>query len=295
MGYKVDTLPAYIKQNRDILIKKSVLGAPSVDKFTVQPDSKGTVAINLMSVTAPLQDGAACGFSANGDTKFSQRNIVTKVVKVNSQWCPKDLLGKYTEWAVNISAKNPNLPFEEYITAGIVEDVDKQIENIAWMGSDDLGISGVTEILSADTATVKKEYAAGTSAYDIVKQAYMAIPVDVLDKAQIFVGRDLFREFMNDMVEKNYYHYSAGEGSLTEFIFPGTNIKVNATAGLDGSGLAVAGDPKGIVMGVDLVNDKEEFDLFFSKDDRVWKLVIEFVLGFQVAFPDEMVLVSKQA
>lgn len=295
MGYKVDTLPAYIKQNRDILIKKSVLGAPSVDKFTVQADSKGTVAINLMDIAAVLQDGAACGFSAQGDTKFSQRNIVTKVVKVNSQWCPKDLLGKYTEWAVNISAKNPNLPFEEYITEGIVEDVDKQIEKIAWMGSDDLAISGVTEILSADTATVKKTYAAGTSAYEIVKQAYMAIPVDVLDRAEIFVGRDLFREFMNDMVEKNLYHYSAGEGSLTEFIFPGTNVKVNATAGLDGSGLAVAGDPKGIVMGVDLVNDKEEFDLFFSKDDRVWKLVIEFVLGFQVAFPDQMVLVSKQA
>lgn len=295
MGYKVDTLPAYIKQNRDILIKKTVLGAPSVDKFTVQADSKGTVAINLMDIAAVLQDGASCGFSAAGSTNFSQRNLVTKVVKVNSQWCPKDLLGKYTEWAVNISAKNPNLPFEEYITQGIVEDVDKQVEKIAWMGSDSLGISGVTEILSAETTTVKKKYAAGTSAYDIVKQAYMAIPVGVLDRAEIFVGRDLFREFMNDMVEKNLYHYSAGEGSLTEFIFPGTNVKVNATAGLDGSGLAVAGDPKGIVMGVDLVNDKEDFDLFYSKDDRVWKLVIEFVLGFQVAFPDQMVLVSKQA
>lgn len=295
MGYKVDTLPSYIKQNRDILIKKSVLGAPSVDKFTVQADSKGTVAINLMDIAAVLQDGASCGFSAAGSTNFSQRNIVTKVVKVNSQWCPKDLIGKYTEWAVNISAKNPNLPFEEYLTQGIVEDVDKQVEKIAWMGSDSLGISGVTEILSAETTTVKKQYASGTSAYDIVKQAYMAIPVDVLDRAEIFVGRDLFREFMNDMVEKNLYHYSAGEGSLTEFIFPGTNVKVNATAGLDGSGLAVAGDPKGIVMGVDLVNDKEDFDLFYSKDDRVWKLVIEFVLGFQVAFPDQMVLVSKQA
>lgn len=295
MGYKVDTLPAYIKQNRDILIKKTVLGAPSVDKFTVQADSKGTVAINLMDIAAVLQDGASCGFSAAGSTNFSQRNLVTKVVKVNSQWCPKDLLGKYTEWAVNISAKNPNLPFEEYLTQGITEDVDKQVEKIAWMGSDSLGISGVTEILSAETTTVKKKYASGTSAYDIVKQAYMAIPVGVLDRAEIFVGRDLFREFMNDMVEKNLYHYSAGEGSLTEFIFPGTNVKVNATAGLDGSGLAVAGDPKGIVMGVDLVNDKEDFDLFYSKDDRVWKLVIEFVLGFQVAFPDQMVLVSKQA
>lgn len=295
MGYKVDTLPAYIKQNRDILIKKSVLGAPSTDKFTVQPDVKGTAAINLLAITAPLQDASSCGFSAQGDSKFTQRNIAAKPVKVNSQWCPKDLLGKYTEWAVNISAKNPNLPFEEYLTQGIVEDVDKQVEKIAWMGSDSLGISGVTEILSAETTTVKKKYASGTSAYDIVKQAYMAIPVDVLDRAEIFVGRDLFREFMNDMVEKNLYHYSAGEGSLAEFIFPGTNVKVNATAGLDGSGLAVAGDPKGIVMGVDLINDKEEFDLFYSKDDRVWKLVIEFVLGFQIAFPDEMVLVSKQA
>lgn len=295
MGYKVDTLPAYIKANRDILIKKSVLGAKSVDKFTVQPDSKGTVAINLMEISAPLQDGSSCGFSAQGDTKFSARNIVTKVAKVNSQWCPKDLLGKYTEWAVNISAKNPNLPFEEYMTNAIIEDVDRQVEDIAWKGDDELGISGVTEILSAETTTVKKTYAAGTSAYDIVKQAYMAIPVGVLDRAEIFVGRDLFREFVNDMVEKNYYHYSAGEGSLTEFIFPGTNVRVNATAGLDGSGLAVAGDPKGIVMGVDLVNDKEDFDLFYSKDDRVWKLVIEFVLGFQVAFPDQMVLISKQA
>lgn len=295
MGYKVDTLPAYIKQNRDILIKKSVLGAKSVDKFTVQPDVKGTAAINLLAITAPLQDASSCGFSAQGDSKFTQRNIAAKPVKVNSQWCPKDLLGKYTEWAVNISAKNPNLPFEEYLTQGIVEDVDKQVEKIAWMGSDSLGISGVTEILSAETTTVKKQYASGTSAYDIVKQAYMAIPVDVLDRAEIFVGRDLFREFMNDMVEKNLYHYSAGEGSLAEFIFPGTNVKVNATAGLDGSGLAVAGDPKGIVMGVDLVNDKEDFDLFYSKDSRVWKLVIEFVLGFQVAFPDEMVLVSKKA
>lgn len=294
MGYKVDTLPAYIKQNRDILIKKSVLGAKSVDKFTVQPDVKGTAAINLLAITAPLQDASSCGFSAQGDSKFTQRNIAAKPVKVNSQWCPKDLLGKYTEWAVNISAKNPNLPFEEYLTQGIVEDVDKQVEKIAWMGSDSLGISGVTEILSAETTTVKKQYASGTSAYDIVKQAYMAIPVDVLDRAEIFVGRDLFREFMNDMVEKNLYHYSAGEGSLAEFIFPGTNVKVNATAGLDGSGLAVAGDPKGIVMGVDLVNDKEDFDLFYSKDSRVWKLVIEFVLGFQIAFPDEMVLVSKQ-
>lgn len=261
----------------------------------MQPDVKGTAAINLLAITAPLQDASSCGFSAQGDSKFTQRNIAAKPVKVNSQWCPKDLLGKYTEWAVNISAKNPNLPFEEYLTQGIVEDVDKQVEKIAWMGSDSLGISGVTEILSAETTTVKKKYAAGTSAYDIVKQAYMAIPVDVLDRAEIFVGRDLFREFMNDMVEKNLYHYSAGEGSLTEFIFPGTNVKVNATAGLDGSGLAVAGDPKGIVMGVDLINDKEEFDLFYSKDDRVWKLVIEFVLGFQIAFPDEMVLVSKQA
>lgn len=96
----------------------------------MQPDVKGTAAINLLAITAPLQDASSCGFSAQGDSKFTQRNIAAKPVKVNSQWCPKDLLGKYTEWAVNISAKNPNLPFEEYLTQGIVEDVDKQVEKL---------------------------------------------------------------------------------------------------------------------------------------------------------------------
>lgn len=295
MGYKVDKLPAYVESKRDELIRKSVLGAKSIDRMTVQPDVKGNAALNILGVTAKLQDGASCGFSAQGDTEFTQRNFNAKVVKVNSQWCPKDLLGKYTQWAVNINAKNPNLPFEEYITDEIVKDVDRQVEKIAWQGEDTIGVSGVTEILSAETTAVKVQYAEGTSAYDIVKKAYMAIPASILDKAAIFVGQDLFREFMNDLVEKNYYHYSAGEGGLQEFAFPGTNVLVIATEGLNGTGLAVAGDPKGIYCGVDLLNDKEDFDLFYSKDDRVWKLVIEFSIAFQVAFPDQYVLVSKQA
>ena len=293
MGYNVNSLPAYIASNREELIRRSVLGAKSIDRFTVQADCKGVTALNLLEVSADLQDGSGCGFDAAGETKISQRNLDVKIAKVNSQWCPKDLLAKYTQWAVNISAKNPNLPFEEYITEEIIKDVDRQVEETAWMGNDTIGVSGITEILAADSEVTKVTYAEGTSDYDIVKKAYLALHPSVLNRAVIFVGQDTFRGFINDMVEKNYYHYSAGEGVLEEFMFPGSNVKVVASEGLNGTGMAVAGDPKGIFMGTDLLNDKEDFDLFYSKDDRVWKLVIEFALAFQVAFPDEYVLVKK--
>lgn len=290
MAFDVSTLTNYVDERRLDLIRKSVLGAKSINRLNVQTDVAYKAAINILDVDAPLQDGKDCGFNAQGNDKFSQRVITVAPLKVNQEFCAKTLLDKWNGYLVNVAANNPNIPFEEFITEGAVESVDRQVEKIIWQGSDDPEISGVTEILKAEASAVKVEFAAGTSAYDKIMKAYANIPVSILDKAAIFVGQDLFRDFIQGMVEKNYYHYTAGEGLQSEFILPATNTKVIATEGLNGTGKVVACDPKGIYVGTDLVNDREAFDLFFSKDSRTWKLVIEFVIGVQVAFPDQCVL-----
>ena len=35
--------------------------------------------------------------------------------------------------------------------------------------------------------------------------------------------------------------------------------------------------------------DYEAYDLFWSQDDRLYKLVIEFKAGVQIAFPNEFI------
>ena len=39
-----------------------------------------------------------------------------------------------------------------------------------------------------------------------------------------------------------------------------------------------------------MAGDEEVYDFWYSKDDRVFKLAIEFAMGIQVAYPDEVVI-----
>lgn len=295
MAFDVTKLKAYVDEKKFGLLKLAEFGAPSVQDFAIQTGIKYQAAINRLDVDAPLQDGSDCGFSASGDDAFSQRIIEVKPLKVNKQWCPKNLLKYWQNYLVNVGAKKESLPFEEYLTTEIVDAVKEQVEDIVWQGNTGLGIKGILGILGdvAETDVVKATFTAGQSAYDKVMAMYNAIPVEVLDKAVVYVGMDDFRTFIQDMVAKNLYHYSAGEGLQTEFVVPGTATKIKAATGLNGTGKMVALIPSEVYVGCDYEDDDEQFDLFFSEDDRVWKLVIEFVLGVQILDPARVVLGLK--
>lgn len=93
---------------------------------------------------------------------------------------------------------------------------------------------------------------------------YAAIPTAVLDGAVIFVGEDTYRAFTMQLVEKNYHFYD-GAYANGECFVPGTNVKVIAVAGLNGTGSVIAGRPENFFYGCDMVNDQEKFDFWYSR------------------------------
>ena len=103
------------------------------------------------------------------------------------------------------------------------------------------------------------------------------------------MGADYFRSLVQDLVAANLYHYDDNDGEM-ETILPGTNIKVYGVHGLDGTKKIVAGPRDEMFYGVDFENDEEVFDLFYSKDNREFRLAVEFACGVQYAFGDHMVL-----
>ena len=128
---------------------------------------------------------------------------------------------------------------------------------------------------------------------DDIMAVYNAIPEKVLDGASILVGSDTFRKFIQELVAKNYYHYS-GENLNGEIMLPGSQVKVIAVNGLNGTDKIVAGQlDKNFFYGCDMMNDEEKFELWYSQDFREFRLAIEFNAGVQVAFPDEVVLGAK--
>lgn len=281
-------LTEYVEQRRLPLIKEAVLKSKTASLITPQTDVKWKAALNLVSTTAVLQDGAECGFNAEGDTALSQRVITAPTIKVNQSFCQKNFLKYWTGYEVRVAAGAENLPFEEYFTSLIVDEVKAENEKMIWQGNDRVGVEGFLAIMDADESVVKATTDA--SAYNAIKNVYLAIPEKVLDKAVIFVGADTFRSFIMEMVDKNLYHYSADGYPTEEFVFPGTNTKVIAVNGLNATKKIVGARLENLFLGTDMMDDAEKFEMWYSKDFDEYRLAIQYNLGVQYAYGDEIVV-----
>jgi hypothetical protein len=288
MAVNFEGLTAYVNEQNPNLIKKAVLGAKTAQVINVQTDVKKSSAINLLAVNPELQAGG-CGWNDAGSSSLSQRVIETKMLKVNQAFCDKDFLNYWMNYEVKVTVGKETLPFEEYFTGAIVDNINEKVEKMIWTGADSASeFKGFLPILAGEEDVIT---VTGTGAYDTIKKAYMAIPEAILDKAVIFVGADTYRQFIQEMVEKNFYHYSA-DNTAQEFVLPATTTKVIAVNGLNGTKKVVAGAPENFFYGCDMLNDAETFELWYSKDNREYRLAVQFNGGCQVAYPSEVVVAT---
>ena len=289
MAINFSNLETYVDEQRLPLIKKSVLGARTIGLINLQTGVKKASALNLINVTPTIQAGN-CGFSDAGTATLSQRVLNAELLKVNMEYCDKDFLQYWTNFEVrSISAGKENMPFEEYFTTSVIEGINEKMEKLVWTGNKDNAgeFDGLLTLLAGEDEVVS---ASGTGVYNAVKNAYKACPIEVLPKAVIFLGADSFRELMMEMVEKNFYHYPADGAMTQEFVLPGTNTKVVAVNGLNGTKKIVVANPENLFFGCDMLDDMESFDFFYSKDNRTYRLVVSFNGGTQVAYPNEVVV-----
>lgn len=283
--FDVSTLINYVDEKSLGLLSRAVLGAKSLGLINVQTGVKYKSAINILEVSPVIQEGG-CGFDPEGNAKFTQREIEAPLLKVNMEFCEKDLITKWMNYQVRVAAGFETLPFEEKIMNDIIANVNAQVEDMIWSGDSALGVKGILDY-TAEFGTATK----GATVKESIEAAYMAIPAEVLGKAKIFVGEDVYRSYTKELVDANMFHYDGkyGEGRI---VIPGTNVEVVAVAGLDGANAIIAADPANLYWGVDMQNDQEKFRFWYSDDNQIFRLAINFNGGAQVAFPDEVVYVA---
>lgn len=287
------SLPAYVQENKDLLIKNFALaGGETRKRISVQTGIKKDEHINYLNLTPTFQSGTGCGFNAQGDAALTQRLIETARFKVNMDVCPDTLVGKYAEYQVSINAsENASLPFEAYIMEALNNEIVKKIETSIWQGvkATDL-IDGFLTIAAADSAVVDVTLA-GTSVYTDILAVYAAMSENTLEQGgEIYVSPAKFRSFMQEMVSSNYYHYNPGNAEPGEFLLPGSDVKVVRTPGLAGKTEIVGTFPKNMYYGCDLENAAEDIKVWYSDDNDLIKIAAKWNMGVQFAFPGEVVL-----
>lgn len=296
-NFVTTSLPAYVQENKDLLLKNFALVGGTRSRISVQTGVKSKARINFLEIAPTLQDGATCGFTSAGDVNLTQREIETATIKVNLDICPETLRGKYAEYLIATGANEDALPFEAYILEGMTNELAKRIEKLMWQGnkaSSDANlkwIDGFIKMAEAEADVIDVEVTFD-NAYNAITAVYMALPEEVIERgAEIYVSPALYRKYMVELVEKNFYHYAGAEVSApTEFFLPGTNAKVVMTSGLAGVDAILGTFAKNLFYGCDMEGDAEEIKVWYSNDNDLYKMKAKWNSGVQIAFPNMVVL-----
>jgi len=306
MSFNVSALTNYVnEQNTDILVK-SLFGsktAAMLQAGQVQVGVKSAEALNILSSDVYFQaDG--CGYTSSGNTTFTQRTITVGKIKVEEDLCPKTLESKWMQ--TQIAAGSPTaVPFEQAITESKASVIAKQLEVAMWQGDTATSntnpntnkFDGFVKIIDAASAsTIAGNTGAATAITtsnidDILDAMYAAVPADIAtaEDLVVWVGIDTYKKMLVNLKNANLFHYVPDAGTAMEMVYPGTNVKVVAVGGLNGTNRLFAGRLSNFFVGTDLANEEEEIRYWYSVDNDSVRFRMTCKYGVQVAFPDQLV------
>ena len=299
-------LSAYTNEMAMDLIKEAVLRGRTVDLIQVQGGVKSSATINRLSTSINAQAGA-CGWSATGSTTLDQRTISVCDIKINEAICLNDLEAFYTQVMMNPGSYNTEIPFEQLYAENKKDQIMALIEDLIWKGDVDNGTGnlalcdGFKVLFDAGITASSAAYGtfsgstAITAAEVVAKfdEAVSKIPADIIDAddLHLFCSYADYRTYSKALRDANLFHYTGAENQGQDFsqMIPGTNVKVIAVRGLNGTGRFALGRASNFYVGTDLMSDAEDFKIFYSQDNDEVRFLAKWKLGVQVAWLDEVV------
>jgi len=312
MALDLTGLTAYISEQSFPMQTKALIGGRTASMLTPQLGVKGKTKINLMDSDVVMQDGSGCAWNADGNIDLTQREIDAKQVKINMEFCPKDLNAYYWRTQMPAGTHQEALPFEEQFANYLVEKVQDEIEKVIWGGNAATGVGnlGMFDGLLIPTASFTDCNAAtgsfptplttGLSISNIleaIERIYVETPSAAVAQGdfKIFLGTDKFRVLAAALMNGN--GLSSAGGQLNNYtsdfdplrlIFPGTNIEIVGVGGLETFNAAYGMSMSNAFLGIDLDADSTSLETWYSQDDRKYKVAMEFSMGTQCAYPSQV-------
>lgn len=306
MAFNVSALANYTNEQSTELVLKSLFGSKTASILQaagqVQVGVKSAEALNILTSDVYFQaDG--CGYTASGNTTFSQRNITVGKIKVEETLCPKTLEAKWMQ--TQIAAGSPtSVPFEEQIGQDKANNIAKLLEVAMWQGDtattntnpNTNKFDGFVKLIDAASAsTVAGNTSSATSittanVEDLIDDIYNVIPADIADASDLvlWVGIDTFKKYTTALRASNLFHYAADSEGM-EIMIPATNVKMIAVGGLNGTNRMFLARLSNLFVGTDLANEEEDYRFWYSQDNDEVRFRATMKYGVQFAFPDQIV------
>lgn len=313
MALDVSTLTSYVIENEDQLVAKSLFGSRTSDLIrsegTVMTGVKSSQQINILATDAIFQNGAGCTRTSSGSTSLTQRKVTVGEVAVVEDICVKTLRSTYVSKKLAKGSDENALPFEQEYTDLKSKTIAKQLEIAIWQGDTDSTNANLSRFdgfiklidaagtaVAANTTSIAVATGITTSnVKGIVNSMWLNLPADVTgqDDVRVFCGWDTFNKFISAFTDQNLFNFAPSGSEVSAangvVIIPGTNYKLTAVHGLDGTNRLFAGRMSNFYAAVDLEGEEDQFSMMEDQFKDYLRFKAQFKYGVNVAFPNEIV------
>lgn len=311
-AYQTGTLTAYVDQESLTLLTASTFQGKTGTKFTKQTGIKSSQALQLFEIDVYFQaEGSSCAFDASGNQEFTQRLITVGKMKINDEYCPKQLEAYWTQKALSKGSNYDAVAFESDWTTFLTEKINQRLEQMYWQsntttGSGDFAhFNGFVKIIADAKAaglTVNGNPTAITSGTGITASNVIGIfdgmrvllPAGLYGKPDVefMCGWDTLNTLITALKNANLYHYDGVSGQSFqsgELDLPGSGIKIVAYHGLTGQNKIYLSRTSNFFIGCDLEGEEDQFEIRDNPITKTIMLDVHLKAGTQVAFPQEIV------
>lgn len=310
MAFSVTGLTNYTKTNEQMLIVKSFFTPKTATYMQKLTGVKSSIQVPSLADEFFWASNSSCGIiTASGDTTISARNLTVGKIKIEKSWCIADLEAKYTQLLLSPGSQYESLPggIDEAFMNFIMGSQGEKVEIALWQSvlngtavDYTNKFDGLIQIIGAASGTIQANASAfitpvtavsASNIISVLQAIYNAIPVAILDKEdlKIFIPTEWSRFYQIALTAANLFAFAPSPDALGEYYLHGTNVKIVPVPGLNGTNKAYALRTSNMFMGVDLENEEEELNTWYSQDYDSVFMRMKFKLGTQISQPTEIV------
>lgn len=319
MAFSLGTMTAYVEENRADLITKPITGSKTFDLVDVRVGIKSGEKIPILESTAPAQAGSSCGFTTSGTTTVTQTTLSMSYIKIQEALCLQDLEAYFTQKYLPSGSNPTSTSIEADIINRKIANIAQKVGQMIWQGKTTYGndtylkqMNGfLAQIDTAGTAVAATQTAAITTTnvvgiFNEIIFVKMPLVISETGDQVVFCGVDTYRILVSALVTANMFHVNltgGGEFKANEMLYPGTDVKIvglhelNASNATDSGGSLptavknriIAGSLQNFVVGFDVKDDKQNFNVWYSEDNMQLRFNCRFNIGCVNHWVDQLV------
>lgn len=293
MAFNVSNLAKFVDETGS-LVSAAILEAQVMTLgATVIPGIKAGSGVALNKVSEEIFPKAlGCGFSASGDTVYSQTIITPAGFKVDKIWCPSDLFPKYVAQKMAMGTHQEDFTESEFIFDLVTKNIRKFNDKLVFQGavaSGDLINGFLTQLTALGTGrtSTASAYTAVTASNVVamVNELYskfIATNPALLGESDIVlvISPENFALYTQALRTLNLFNYGQQNDTFaTGISIPGTNVTVRPMNGMVGTPKAFITTASNMVVVLDGISDEDILNVWWSEDNQEIRGVAKWTLG----------------